>query len=151
MVALRSKVDSKGTSNAPQGQNVGSSSPAMQPGAPSAVPNVAATTGTLATTSVGTSSSYITEERLHELLKTEAERANKVVTTVHVQPPYPSQVTSKPYPKDYVKLKVRLFDGKKGCAREHFISFIDDLGIYADDLDLRLREFSKSLTGKAHS
>ena len=67
-----------------------------------------------------------------------------MVAAVHFQPPYPSQVTSKPYPKDYVKPKFRLFDGKKGSAWEHVISFIDDLGIYADDLDLRLRKFSKS-------
>ena len=57
------------------------------------------------TTSTGASSNYITEERLHELLKSEAERASKVLATVHFQPPYLSQVTSKPYPKDYVKPK----------------------------------------------
>ena len=45
----------------------------------------------------------------------------------------------------------RLFNGKKGGAREHVISFIDDLGIYSDDHDLRLRKFSKSLTDKAYS
>ena len=151
MVALRNKVDGNGTSNAPQGQNTGSSSPAIQYGALSVVPNIAATTGAPPTTSVGMSSSYITEERLHELLKSEAKRANKMVTAVHFQPPYPSHVTSKPYLKDYVKLKFRLFDGKKCSGRKYVISFIDDLGIYADDLDLRLREFNKSLIGKAYS
>ena len=36
---------------------------------------------------------------------------------MHFQLPYPSQVTSKPYPKDYVMPKFRLFDGKKGKLR----------------------------------
>ena len=94
------------------------------------------------------SSSYITEEWLHELLKSKVERANKVVAAVHFQPPYPSQVTSKPYPKDYVKPKFRLFDGKKGSARENVISFIDDLGIYADENEVRERSSSFSLDFK---
>ena len=72
-----------------------------------------------------TSSSYITKGKLHEVLKSEAERASKVVAAMHFQHPYPSQVT-KPYPKDYVKPKFRLFDGKKSSAREYVKSFIDD-------------------------
>ena len=105
IITLRSKIDGSGTSNTPRGQNVGSSSPVIQIGTPSIAPNAAVTIGAPVTTSTGASSNYITEERLHELLKSEAERASKVVATVHFQPPYLGQVTSKPYPKDYVKPK----------------------------------------------
>ena len=73
---------------------------------------------------------------MHEVLKSEAERARKVVAAVNFQPPYPSQLTSKPYPKDYVKPKFRLFDSKKGSPRKNVISFINDLGMYYDDHDL---------------
>ena len=113
IVALRSKIDGSETSNTPQGQNASSSGLAIQIRTPLAAPNIAVTIGTPATTSAGPSPSHITKEKLHELLKSEAKRANKVVAAVHFQPPYPSQVTSKPYPKDYVKPKFRLFDGKR--------------------------------------
>ena len=65
--------------------------------------------------------------------------------------PYSNQVLSKPYPRYYVKPKLRKFDRRKGNPREHIVSYIDDLGKYADDENLRLREFSKSLTDKAYS
>ena len=67
------------------------------------------------------------------------------------QSPYSNQVLSKPYPKDYIKPKLRKFDGRKGNPRKHIVSYIDDLGKYADDENLRLREFSKSLADKAYS
>ena len=85
------------------------------------------------------------------MLKQEAERANKVVTTVQFQPPYPMKLHCKPYPKDYVNPKFRQFDGRKGNVRDHVIGFIDDLWIYASDEDLRLREFSKSLIRKVYN
>ena len=46
---------------------------------------------------------------------------------------------------------MRKFDGRKGNPREHIVSYIDDLGKYVDDENLRLREFSKSLNDKAYS
>lgn len=76
----------------------------------------------------------------------ETERANKTLITVDFQPPYLTNIVSKSYPKDYVNPRFRKFDGKKANAKEHVISFFDDLGIYANDHDLRMMEFSKSLT-----
>ena len=47
MVALRSKIDGSGPSNASKGQNVGSSSLAIQIGTRPATPNAAITIGTI--------------------------------------------------------------------------------------------------------
>ena len=58
-----------------------------------------------------------------------------------LQSPYSSQIISKPYPKDHVKSKFKKFDGRKGNLWEYVISYIDDLGKYVDDENLRLREF----------
>ncbi|CAL2224578.1 unnamed protein product [Prunus armeniaca] len=44
-----------------------------------------------------------------------------------------------------------LFDGRKGSPKEHVNRFIDALGPQADDCNLRLREFSKSLTDRAYT
>ena len=117
MVVLRSKIDGCGPSNTLQGQNDGSSSTTIQVRTPFTAPNTVVSIATLATTPIRTSWSYITEEKLHEVRKNEAERASQVVAAMHFQPPYPSQVTSKHYHKDYVKPKFRLFDGKNGVTR----------------------------------
>lgn len=58
---------------------------------------------------------------------------------------------SKPYPRDYTNLLFKKFDDKKGNAKEQVISFPDDLSVCANDLDLRLKKFSKSLTIRAYS
>ena len=117
------------------------------------VPNAVATTGTASTAVAGTSASstFITKEKLQEVLKCEVERANKMMSVVKFQSPYSNQVLSKPYPKDYIKPKLRKFDRRKGNPREHSVSYIDDLGKYANDENLKLRVFSKSLTNKAYS
>lgn len=94
---------------------------------------------------------FIIEERLHELLKSKVERANKVVVVIKFWSTYLVQVTSKPYPEDYVVPKFRKFDGNKGNASDHIVSYINDLGKYIDDDNMKLREFSKSLTKKAYS
>ena len=60
------------------------------------------------------------------------------------QSPYSSQVISKPYPKDHVKSKLKKFDGRKWNPREYVISYIDGVGKYVDDENLRLREFFKT-------
>ena len=65
--------------------------------------------------------------------------------------PYNQYVAIKPYPKDYVSLKFMLFNGKNGSAKEHLLKFIETLGVYRLDDDLKLREFSKSLTKKAYT
>lgn len=43
------------------------------------------------------------------------------------------------------------FDGKKVHAREHIFGFLYNLDLYANDHDLKMKEFSKSLTNLAYS
>ena len=146
-------ASSNGTSGILQSQNARSNSPIVQLGTTSVVPNATTTAGIAPTATAGTSanSTFIIEERLQEVLRIEVEKARKMVSTVKFQSPYSHQVIAKPYPKDYVKLKLKNFDGRKENLKEHIVSYIDDLGKYADDENLRLREFSKSLTDKAYS
>ena len=56
-----------------------------------------------------------------------------------------------PYPKGYETPNFSLFDGRKGSPKEHVSRFIDALGPHAADHNLRLREFSKSLTDRAYT
>ncbi|XP_058202966.1 uncharacterized protein LOC131317427 [Rhododendron vialii] len=66
-------------------------------------------------------------------------------------PPYPIAVASMPYPEGYTVPKFIRFDRRKGNTKEHVIHFVDSLDIHSGDRNLRLREFSKSLTDKAYS
>ncbi|KAJ1399321.1 Retrotransposon gag domain [Sesbania bispinosa] len=53
-----------------------------------------------------------------------------------------------PYPSGYQPPTFRKFDGTES-TREHLMSFLDDLGVHIDNANLRLKEFSKSLSGRA--
>lgn len=57
----------------------------------------------------------------------------------------------RPYPEGHCSLQFVLFDIRKGNLREHISYYIDTLGQYAVDLELQLREFSKSLSGCAYT
>ena len=70
---------------------------------------------------------------------------------ISLQPPYPNEIQFKPYPHKYRTPTFKVYNEKMGNARGHVIQFIDDLGIYSHDNELRLREFSKSLTDRAYS
>ncbi|KAK9951340.1 hypothetical protein M0R45_006790 [Rubus argutus] len=67
------------------------------------------------------------------------------------QPPYPSSLVSLPYPKGYEAPTFILFDGRKGSPNEHISRFIDALRPHAGVHNLRLHEFSKSLTDRAYT
>ncbi|EXC28860.1 hypothetical protein L484_004990 [Morus notabilis] len=67
------------------------------------------------------------------------------------RPPYFPEVCRKPYPKGYETLRFSLFDGRKVNPKEHINRFLDMLGQYSIDKDLRLREFLKSLTDRAYT
>ena len=49
------------------------------------------------------------------------------------------------YPLGYQAPIFRKFNGS-GSAREHLMSFVDDLGVHRENRELRLKEFSKLLT-----
>ena len=67
------------------------------------------------------------------------------------QPPYSASLVNCPYPKGYETPSFVLFDGGKGSPREYISRFIDVLGPHASDHNLRLREFSKTLTDRAYT
>jgi hypothetical protein len=56
-----------------------------------------------------------------------------------------------PYPEKYVVPTFSRFDGRKGSALVHISKFIDLMGAYANNGDLCLREFSKSLDDRAYT
>ncbi|VVA39433.1 PREDICTED: H0502G05 11, partial [Prunus dulcis] len=56
-----------------------------------------------------------------------------------------------PYPKGYEAPSFVLFHGRKGSSKEHVNRFFVALGPHAGDYNLRLREFSKSLTDGAYT
>jgi hypothetical protein len=68
-----------------------------------------------------------------------------------IQPPYPMAILRMPYPDGYTPPKFTKFDGKEGNAQEHVVRFIETLGAFSGDTNLRLREFSKSLTNRAYT
>ncbi|OMO94501.1 Ribosomal protein L46 [Corchorus capsularis] len=94
-------------------------------------------------------SSYVTKEQLQRVL----EQKNKTLSfsEFDLKLPYAASIAAKHYPKDYTSPKFKLFDGKTGDAREHVMKFVETLGVAGLDDDLKLKEFSKSLTGKAYT
>ena len=72
----------------------------------------------------------------------EQERARTPKERFYAQrPPYQLKVLNKPYPERYKPRAFAQYDGRKGSAVEHVSKFIDTLGPYAADEDLRIREF----------
>ncbi|GMN65979.1 hypothetical protein TIFTF001_035045 [Ficus carica] len=65
------------------------------------------------------------------------------------EPPYPMEICLKPYPQGYETPTFVLFDGRKGNPKEHICGFLDTLVRNFKDRDLRLHEFSKSLTNRS--
>nr|POE66823.1 hypothetical protein CFP56_52033 [Quercus suber] len=66
-----------------------------------------------------------------------------------VIPPYPKEVAGKPYPVNYTPPIFPKYDGMTMNVREHIRQYVDALIAQPHDLELRLREFSKSLEGRA--
>ncbi|PON73822.1 hypothetical protein TorRG33x02_248740 [Trema orientale] len=99
-------------------------------------------------TTPGTSREYFTKDEILEMMRTGS--TDKNLKKIDFQPLYTSHILSKSYPKDYINPRFRIFDGRTGNAKKHVVGFIDDLGAYTGDEELRMREFSKSLTGRAY-
>ncbi|KAJ1423462.1 Retrotransposon gag domain [Sesbania bispinosa] len=87
----------------------------------------------------------VTQRELRRLLQNKQNPPNAVFD---LEPPLTSTIMTTPYPNGYQPPTFRKFDGA-GSAKEHIMSFLDDLGIHRNNKDLRLKEFSKSLSGRA--
>ncbi|OVA07301.1 hypothetical protein BVC80_1601g89 [Macleaya cordata] len=92
---------------------------------------------------------YVTVAELQRLLNSRGKESTSDFLFDH-RPPYPTELQRRPFPKGYSSPTFILYDGK-GNAREHVSWFLEALGEHEGDLDLRLRKFSKSLTGKAYT
>ncbi|BFG41078.1 hypothetical protein CerSpe_273520 [Prunus speciosa] len=94
--------------------------------------------------------SFVTQEDVVAMLERELNRSQEDWKYIP-QPPYPSSLLQQPYPKGYEAPSFVLFYGRKGSPKEHVNRFIDALGPHVGDYNLRLREFSKSLTDRAYT
>ncbi|CAL2270332.1 unnamed protein product [Prunus armeniaca] len=94
--------------------------------------------------------SFVTQEDVVAMLERELSRSQENWKYIP-QPPYPASLLQQPYPKGYETPTFVLFDGRKGSPKEHVNRFLDALGPHAGDYNLRLREFSKSLTDRAYT
>ena len=70
---------------------------------------------------------------------------------VDVRSPYPEVVARKPYPANYISPMFLKYDRRTSNAKEHVRCFVDTLTAHTHDHDLRMKEFSKSLEGRAFS
>ncbi|KAJ1426539.1 Retrotransposon gag domain [Sesbania bispinosa] len=87
----------------------------------------------------------VTQRELRQLLQNKHDPQNAVFD---LEPPLTNAIMTTPYPNGYQPPTFHKFDGTSS-AKEHLMSFLDDLGIYRNNKDLRLKEFSKSLAGRA--
>ena len=94
---------------------------------------------------------YVTLADLAKLIEREQAKISKVPRQFVRQPPYPSELLHKPYPRNYEVPTFSLYDGRRGNTLEHVSKFIDTMGPYASDSKLCLHKFSKSLSNKAYS
>lgn len=67
------------------------------------------------------------------------------------QPLYMAELYQKPYLNGYKTPNFFHFDGRKRNPKEHISRFFDALRQHIRDGSLRLRQFSKSLTGSAYT
>ena len=92
-------------------------------------------------------SPYLTKEDISAILF----KARKLESIVYVdtRPSYPEEVARKPYPVNYTPLIFPKYDDMTGNAREHIRWYMNALTTHSHDYELRIREFSKSLEGRA--
>ena len=94
---------------------------------------------------------YLTLANVNALLEQEREKLSGVPKQFSWDPPFPSELLGKPYPKRYEPPKFHPFDGRNGSVVEHMNRFIHTMGPYTGDRELCLREFVKSLVDRAYT
>ncbi|RYR13135.1 hypothetical protein Ahy_B04g070286 [Arachis hypogaea] len=87
----------------------------------------------------------VTRRELARILKGKGEASE---LTWEISPPFGHHILAKPYPKGYQPPTFRKFDGT-GSAKEHILSFLDNLRVFRNHQELKIKEFSKLLTGRA--
>lgn len=92
-----------------------------------------------------------TKNEIEAMFKKEQKRATTASTNLNLKPPYSYKVAAKQYPLEYKVPKFQNFDRHKGNTIEHMARFFDSMRPHSRDLELCLREFSKSLTDRAYT
>ena len=92
-------------------------------------------------------SPYLTGEDITAILF----KAKKVKSIVYIntRPPYPEEVAGRLYPVNCTPPIFPKYNGMVGNTREHIRKYVDALTAHSHDHELRLKEFSKSLEGRA--
>ncbi|KAJ1437623.1 Ubiquitin-conjugating enzyme, E2 [Sesbania bispinosa] len=88
-------------------------------------------------TKVSGDNALVTQKELRQLLQNRHDPQNAVFD---LEPPLTNAIMTTPYPNGYQLPIFSKFDGTGG-AKEHLMSFLDDLGIHRNNKDLRLKEF----------
>ena len=88
---------------------------------------------------------------MNALLEQEREKLLGIPKQFSQDPPFPSKLLGKPYPKGYETLKFHPFDRRNGNVIKQVSRFIHSMGPYAGDKELCLREFAKSLVDRAYT
>ena len=70
-------------------------------------------------------------------------------TYIDIRPPYLEEMARKPYPANYTPPIFPKYNGMIGNARKHIKRYVYALTAHSHDHELRLRDFSKSLQGRA--
>ena len=99
----------------------------------------------------GANPQYLTLANINALLEQERENLLGIPKQFSWDPSFPPELFSKPYPKGYEPPKFHPFDGRNGSAVKHMSRFIHTMGPYAEDKELFLREFAKSLVDRAYT
>ena len=94
---------------------------------------------------------YLTLTDVNALLEQEREKLSGIPKQFSRDPPFPSELLGKPYPKGYEPPKFHPFDGRNGSVVEHVSRFIHTMGPYVRDRELCVREFVKSLVDRAYT
>ncbi|XP_028064704.1 uncharacterized protein LOC114267830 [Camellia sinensis] len=148
------RTQAEGQTVAPLPSTAPSQIPPPQVGSISGAPTVVTSTSSLALPVDQTPSQPLTlevaKEHIHSLLQTNKGHI-PASPELDLRPPYPIHIASLPYPAGYTVPKFVRFDERKGNAKEHVSRFLDALGAHREDRNLRMREFSKSLTDRAFS
>ncbi|EOX93932.1 H0502G05.11 protein [Theobroma cacao] len=93
--------------------------------------------------------SFVTKEELEKLLDQKNKSLN--FSKFDLKLPYSAKVAAKPYLTDCTSPKFKQFNGKIGDAREYVMKFVETLRVAGLDDNLKLEEFSKTLTNKAYT
>ena len=94
---------------------------------------------------------YLTLADVNALLEQEWEKLSRIPKQFSRDLPFPSKFLGKPYPKGSEPPKFHPSDGRNESAVEHISRFIHTMGPYAEDKELHLREFAKSLMDRAYT